>query len=100
MADDMVPNPLLPALQQTLRTIEPLIHDMQQALTNRAKDFHSGRIWTGPVAKDFDGELDRHTGRVVHAGEAILNDLRLQITRTAEMVTEKDALRLIRRYEL
>ncbi|MFG1966076.1 hypothetical protein ACIBO2_24335 [Nonomuraea sp. NPDC050022] len=97
---DMVPNPLLPALKDALRTIEPLIHDMQQALTNRAKDFHSGRIWTGPVAKDFDGELDRQTGRVIHAGETILNDLRLQITRTAEMVTEQDALRLIRRYDL
>lgn len=45
-----------------LRTIEPLIYDMQQALANRAKDFHSSRIWTGPVAKNFDGEPDRHSG--------------------------------------
>ncbi|MBB5775025.1 MULTISPECIES: hypothetical protein [Nonomuraea] len=97
---EMVPNPLLPALQETLRTIEPLIHDMQQALVNRAKDFHSGRIWTGPVAKDFDGELDRHTGRVRYAGDTILNELRLQITRTADMVTEKEAQRLIRQYDL
>ncbi|GAA3572783.1 hypothetical protein GCM10022419_062130 [Nonomuraea rosea] len=97
---EMVPNPLLPALQEALRTIEPLIHDMQQALANRAKDFHSGRIWTGPVARDFDGELDRHSGHVRYAGETILNDLRLQITRTADMVTEQEAMRLIRRYDL
>jgi len=97
---EMVPNPLLPALQQALRTIEPLIHDMQQALANRSKDFHSGRIWTGPVAKEFDGELERHSDRVRHAGDAILNDLRLQITRTADMVTEKEALRLVRQYDL
>lgn len=97
---EMVPNPLLPALQETLRSIEPLIHDMQQALSNRATDFRSGRIWTGPVAKAFDGELERHSGRVMHAGETILNDLRLQITRTADMVTEKEALRLMRRYDL
>ncbi|MEV4583355.1 hypothetical protein AB0K16_60130 [Nonomuraea jabiensis] len=52
------------------------------------------------MAKDFDGELDRHTGRVRYAGDTILNELRLQITRTADIVTEKEALRLIRQYDL
>ncbi|MER6514484.1 hypothetical protein ABT158_47250 [Nonomuraea sp. NPDC001636] len=97
---EMVPNPLREALQNALKTIEPLIHDMQVALNTPAKNFHTGRIWTGPVAKIFDGELDRHNGRVQHAGETILNDLRWQITRTAVEVTEQQALEISRRYDL
>ncbi|MEV4390713.1 hypothetical protein [Nonomuraea sp. NPDC049607] len=97
---DMVPNPLREALQEALRTIEPLIHEMRDALNTPARNFHTGRIWTGPVAKVFDGELDRHNGRVLYAGETILNDLRYQITRTATEVTEQQAQDISRRYDL
>jgi DNA-directed RNA polymerase subunit L len=96
----MVPNPLREALQDALRTIEPLIHEMRDALDSPAKNFHTGRIWTGPVAKIFDGELDRHNVQVQREGETILNDLRWQITRTAAEVPERQALEIIRRYDL
>lgn len=97
---DMVPNPLREALRDALRTIEPLIHEMRDALDAPAKNFHTGRIWTGPVARIFDAELERHNGRVRHAGETILNDLRWQITRTAAEVTEQQAVEISRRYGL
>ncbi|MEV0614837.1 hypothetical protein AB0I81_16025 [Nonomuraea sp. NPDC050404] len=97
---EMVPNPLREALQEALRRIEPLLHEMRDALDAPAKNFHTGRIWTGPVAKNFDGELDRHNGRVRHVSETILNDLRWQITRTAVEVSERQAVELSRRYGL
>ncbi|WP_327588578.1 hypothetical protein OHA25_17210 [Nonomuraea sp. NBC_00507] len=97
---EMVPNPLREALRDALKTIEPLLHEMQDALDAPAKNFHTGRIWTGPVAKTFDVELDRQNRRVQHAGETILNDLRWQITRTAAEVTERQALEISRRYDL
>ncbi|MGW4412749.1 hypothetical protein ACWEJ6_52805 [Nonomuraea sp. NPDC004702] len=97
---DMVPNPLREALQDTLRTIEPLIHEIRDALNAPVKNLHTGRIWTGPVAKLFGGELDRHNGRVLYAGETILSDLRYQIPRTATEVTGQQALDISRRYDL
>lgn len=97
---EMVPNPLREALQDTLKTIEPLLHEMRNALDAPFKNFHTGRVWTGPVAKAFDGELDRHNGRVKHASETMLNDLRWLITRTPAEVPEQQALEISRRYNL
>lgn len=97
---DMVANPLREALQETLKRIEPLLHEMRDALDTPFKNFHTGRVWTGPVAKAFDGELDRHNGRVMHASETMLNDLRWLITRTPAEVPEQQALEITRRYNL
>ncbi|MEV4566788.1 hypothetical protein AB0K12_23720 [Nonomuraea sp. NPDC049419] len=97
---EMVPNPLREALRDALKTIEPLLHEMRDGLDAPFKNFHTGRVWTGPVAKGFDGELDRHNGRVQYASETILNDLRWLITRTAAEVTEQQAQEISRRYGL
>ncbi|WP_346106576.1 hypothetical protein [Nonomuraea maheshkhaliensis] len=88
---EMVPNPLREVLQDTLKTIEPLLHEMRNALDTPFKNFHTGKVWTGPVAKAFDGELDRHNGRV---------NLRWLITPTPAEVPEQQALEITRRYNL
>ncbi|MEU6741097.1 hypothetical protein [Streptosporangium sandarakinum] len=97
---EMVPNPLHEALGETLRTVEPLVREIESSLDAPCREFHSGKVWTGPVAKRFDAELASRHARVRDSGDRILADLRQAMARTPRQVTEEEARAIRSRYGL
>ncbi|HLU71719.1 MAG TPA: hypothetical protein VKZ82_06040 [Nonomuraea sp.] len=97
---DMVPNPLYEALREAERKLTPLIQNATQAIEQSYKEFHSGKIWTGPTAKLFDAHLELHRTRVVRAATDILEDLRERMAALPRQVDEKQAQALSRQYDL
>ncbi|MEV6860581.1 hypothetical protein AB0M44_06210 [Streptosporangium subroseum] len=97
---EMVPNPLYEALGDALRTVEPLVQEIEKGIEAPYQHFHSGKVWTGPTAKRFDAELAHQRTRVRGSGDKILSDLRQTLTRTPRQVTEEEAKMIKRRYGL
>ncbi|MDP9848058.1 hypothetical protein [Streptosporangium lutulentum] len=97
---EMVPNPLYEALGEALRTVEPLVQEIEKGIEGPYRDFHSGKVWTGPAAKRFDAELSQQRTRVRGSGDKILSDLRQTLNRTPRQVTEEEAKMIKRRYGL
>lgn len=96
----MVPNPLHQALTDALRRVEPMVQEIVTGIDTAYRTFHTGKVWTGPKAKQFDGELSHHNTRVRRAGDNLVADLRQALSRTPPEVTEEVAQRLRAHYDL
>ncbi len=96
----LVTNPLHTALQNALRTVEPLVDDIEQRVEGPYLHFHNGTVWTGPAARRFDEEFTQHRSRVRIASDRILSDLRQALARTPPEVTEEEAKTIRVRYGL
>ncbi|GAA3609124.1 hypothetical protein GCM10022419_112610 [Nonomuraea rosea] len=94
----MVHNPLHEALQQAVRTIGPMIGQIDADLDRPCKMFHSGKVWTGPTGKQFDAQLTQLSTRARASGQAIMEELRLALGRTPAEVTEEEAASIRRKY--
>ncbi|GLW98437.1 hypothetical protein [Microtetraspora sp. NBRC 16547] len=97
---ELVPNPLYEALGDALRTVEPMVQEIEQGIEAPYQDFHSGKVWTGPAAKRFDAQLAHHRTRVRNSGDRIVFDLRQTLARTPREVTEEQARTIKIRYGL
>ncbi|MEU0519790.1 hypothetical protein [Streptosporangium sp. NPDC006007] len=96
----LVPNPLYEALGDALRTVEPLVQEIEKGIEAPCRDFHAGRVWTGPAARRFDAQLAHQRARVRNSADKILADLRRTLARTPRQVTEEEARTIKRRYGL
>ncbi|MEV5329776.1 hypothetical protein AB0K67_37100 [Nonomuraea sp. NPDC052634] len=96
----MVSNPLHEAIQHAIRTISPLIENINADVDRPCRTFHTGKVWTGPSAKQFDAQLTHFSTRARTAGQAILDDLRTLLARTPTQVTEEEAATIKRTYRL
>lgn len=97
---EMVPNPLYEALGDALRRVEPLVQEIDKDVEAPYRQFHSGKVWTGPAAKRFDGQLADYRTRARGSGEKILSDLRQALARTPRQVSEQEARMIRSRYGL
>ncbi|MFF5204561.1 hypothetical protein [Streptosporangium sp. NPDC000396] len=97
---EMVPNPLYEALGEALRTVEPLIQEIERGIEVPFGDFHSGKVWTGPTAKRFDAQLVAYGTRVRSSADKILADLRQAMARTPREVKDEEARMIRSRYGL
>ncbi|WP_440067228.1 hypothetical protein [Streptosporangium sp. OZ121] len=95
---ELVPNPLHAALGDALRTVEPLVQEIESGIETPFRDFHEGTVWTGPAAKKFDAQLVQHRTRVRGAGEKIISDLRRTLAITPRQVSEEEAKTIKQRY--
>ncbi|WP_214107157.1 hypothetical protein [Acrocarpospora catenulata] len=96
----LVPNPLHVALQDTIQTVVALIHATETDLGRPCEVFRSGKVWTGPAAKLFDGQLAQLRARVHTSGDRILADLHYSLSRTPSQVTQEEARTISARYNL
>ncbi|GGP15251.1 hypothetical protein LDL08_26015 [Nonomuraea glycinis] len=96
----MVRNPLHEALQQAMRTIGPMIEQINAEVDRPCRMFHSGKVWTGPAAKQFDSQLAQFSLRARTSGQAIMDELRQVLSRTPSEVTEQEAASIRRKYRL
>ncbi|MEU1881584.1 hypothetical protein ABZ470_30150 [Streptosporangium sp. NPDC020072] len=96
----LVPNPLHAALEDALRTIEPLVQEVESGFETPFQAFHSGGVWTGPAAKRFDEQLVGHRTRLRGSADRILADLRQTLARTPRQVSEEEATAIRKRYGL
>lgn len=96
----MVPNPLYEALGDALRTVEPLITEVEKGIEAPFQELRSGTVWSGPAAKRFDTQLDQYRSRVRSSGDRILADLRRALAGTPRQVTEEEARAIRSRYGL
>ncbi|MER7505940.1 hypothetical protein AB0L05_34690 [Nonomuraea pusilla] len=96
----MVRNPLHEALQQAIRTISLIIEQIDADVDRPCRMFHSGKVWTGPAAKQFDAQLTQFSTRARSAGQAIMDDLRQALSRTPSEVTAEEADSIRRKYGL
>ncbi|TDC07677.1 hypothetical protein E1267_12700 [Nonomuraea longispora] len=62
--------------------------------------FRTGKVWTGPTAKQFDAQLSGFSARARTAGQAIMDELRQALSRTPSEVTEEEAASIKRKYGL
>ncbi|WP_440098850.1 hypothetical protein [Streptosporangium sp. H16] len=97
---ELVPNPLHAALGEALRTVEPLVQEIESGIETPFRDFHEGTVWTRPAAKKFDAQLVQHRTRVRGAGEKIISDLRRTLAITPRQVSEEEARTIKQRYGL
>ncbi|MDA0633081.1 hypothetical protein OUY22_06580 [Nonomuraea sp. MCN248] len=96
----MVRNPLYEALQQAVSTIGPMIEQINADVDRPCRLFHSGKVWTGPSARQFDAQLTQFSSRARTSGQAIVDELRQVLSRTPSEVTEEEAASIRRRYRL
>jgi uncharacterized protein YukE len=96
----MVRNPLHEALQQAMRTIGPMIEQINAEVDRPCRMFHSGKVWTGPAARQFDAQLAQFSLRARTSGQAIMDELRQVLSRTPSEVTEEEAASIRRKYRL
>ncbi|MFI9593618.1 hypothetical protein [Nonomuraea sp. NPDC052265] len=96
----MVSNPLHEALQQAIRTIGPLIEQIEADIDRPCRMFHSGKVWTGSSAKQFDAQLTQFSIRARTAGQAIVDELRQALAGTPSEVTEDEAIGVRQKYGL
>nr|WP_055504229.1 hypothetical protein [Nonomuraea pusilla] len=94
----MVRNPLHEALQEAIRTIGPLIEQIGVDVDRPCRMFHSGKVWTGPSAKQFDAQLTQFSTRARTAGQAIMDELNQALAGTPGEITEKEAIVIRQRY--
>ncbi|MCG5218213.1 hypothetical protein [Streptosporangium sp. KLBMP 9127] len=97
---EMVPNPLYTALGDALRSVEPLVQQIEKGVEAPYQAFYSGNVWTGPAAKRFEGQFTRYRTLVRGSGERVVTELRQALARTPREVTEEEAKMIIRRYGL
>ncbi|WP_431931520.1 hypothetical protein [Nonomuraea jabiensis] len=96
----MVSNPLYEALQHAIRAIGSMIEQINTDVDRPSKMFHTGKVWTGPSAKQFDAQLTLLGTRTRTSGQAIMDELRQILGRTPSEVTEEEAASIKRRYGL
>ncbi|SEN11210.1 hypothetical protein [Nonomuraea pusilla] len=96
----MVRNPLYEALQQAVRTIGPLIEQIDADVDRPCRMFRTGKVWTGRSAKQFDAQLAQYGTRVRTSGQAIMDELRQALSRTPSEVTEEEAASIRRKYRI
>ncbi|MER6950430.1 hypothetical protein ABT294_41065 [Nonomuraea sp. NPDC000554] len=96
----MVRNPLYEALQQAVRTVGPMIEQIDADVDRPCRMFHTGKVWTGPTAKQFDAQLAQHSVRARTSGQAIMDDLRQALGHTPSEVTEEEAASIRQKYRL
>lgn len=96
----MVRNPLHEALQQAVRTIGLLIEQIDADVDRPCRMFRTGKVWTGPSAKQFDAQLTQYGTRVRTSGQAIMDELRQALSRTPSEVTEEEAASIRRKYRI
>ncbi|MBE1590520.1 hypothetical protein ACFPOI_05755 [Nonomuraea angiospora] len=94
----MVRNPLHEALQQAIRTIGPIIEQIDADIDRPCRMFRTGKVWTGPTAKQFDAQLMQFSSRARTSGQAIMDELRQALSRTPSEVTEEEAASIRRKY--
>lgn len=94
----MVRNPLHEALQQAIRTIGPMIEQVGADVDRPCRMFHTGKVWTGPTAKQFDAQLTQYSTRARTSGQAIMDELRETLSRTPSEVSEEEAAAIRRKY--
>jgi hypothetical protein len=97
---EMVANPLYEALTNALRTVEPLINEIEISIETPYQQFHSGKVWSGPAARRFDGQFAHHRTRVRSSADKVLADLRQTLARTPPKVTAEEATAIAARYGL
>ncbi|GAA3096886.1 hypothetical protein [Streptosporangium carneum] len=97
---DLVPNPLYAAMEDALRTVEPLVQEIERGVETPFQAFHSGTVWSGPAAKRFDEQFVHHRTRLRGSADKILSDLRQTLARTPRQVTEEEAKVIRKRYGL
>ncbi|GAA0943859.1 hypothetical protein GCM10009560_57580 [Nonomuraea longicatena] len=97
---EMVRNPLHEALQQAIRTIGPMIEQIDADLDRPSRMFRTGRVWTGPAATRFDAQLTHYSTRARTSARAIMDELRETLMRTPSEVTEEQAISIRRKYGL
>ncbi len=97
---EMVPNPLYEALGNALRTVEPLVREIESTIEAPYQDFHSGDVWSGPAARRFDAQLAHHRARVRGSADKFLADLHGELARTPPKVTLDEARAIASRYRL
>ncbi|MBP2703603.1 hypothetical protein JOL79_07290 [Microbispora sp. RL4-1S] len=96
----LVPNPLYVAVQQALRTVEPLVDEIERGIEGPYRDLHTGTVWSGAAAERFDAEFAHHRSRVRQVSDRVLADLRTALARTPPEVTEAEATAIRARYGL
>ncbi|GAA4207389.1 hypothetical protein GCM10023074_49330 [Microbispora amethystogenes] len=96
----LVTNPLYAALTDALRTIEPLVQEIEQRVDGPYLHFHNGAVWTGAAARRFDEEFSQHRSRVRTSTDRILYELRQALAGTPPEVTEEQARTIRTRYGL
>ncbi|MEZ0075374.1 hypothetical protein [Planotetraspora sp. GP83] len=96
----LVPNPLYVALEDALRVVQPLVHEIEAGVEAPYQAFHSGHVWTGPTAKAFDAQLAHYRTYVRSSGDKILSDLHEALARTPHEVTAEEAKVIMSRYGL
>ncbi|MEU4579765.1 hypothetical protein [Nonomuraea sp. NPDC023979] len=96
----MVRNPLHEALQQAVRTIGPMLEQIDADVDRPTRMFRTGKVWTGPAAKQFDAQLAQFSSRARSSGQAIMDELRQVLSRTPTEVTEEEAASIKRKYRL
>ncbi|GAA3660950.1 hypothetical protein GCM10022224_025470 [Nonomuraea antimicrobica] len=94
----MVRNPLHEALQQAIRTIGPMIEQVDADVDRPCRMFHTGKVWTGPTAKQFDAQLTQYSTRARTSGQAIMDELQQALNRTPSEVPEEEAASIRRKY--
>lgn len=94
----MVRNPLYEALRQAVSAIGPMIEQINADVDSPCRMFHSGKVWTGPTAKQFDAQLAQFSSRAQTSGQAIVDELRQVLSRTPSEVTEEEAALIRRKY--
>ncbi|PZG15895.1 hypothetical protein [Nonomuraea aridisoli] len=96
----MVSNPLYEALQHAIRTIGPMVEQIDTDVDRPCRAFRTGKVWTGPTAKQFDAQLSHFSTRARDSGRAIMDELRQTLSRTPGRVTEEEADAIKRKYRL
>lgn len=96
----MVSNPLHEALQHAIRVIGPMIEQIDADVDRPCRMFRTGKVWSGPSAKQFETQLSHFSSRARTSGQAILDDLQQTLSRTPSEVTEEEANSIKRRYGL
>lgn len=96
----MVPNPMRTVLMEALREVEPLVREIDERLERAYQEFHTGKVWNGPVARRFDAQLAHQRARARMCGDRILTELREALARTPSEVVEEVAQRLRAKYDL
>ncbi|MFI6743708.1 hypothetical protein ACIBI9_63500 [Nonomuraea sp. NPDC050451] len=94
----MVSNPLHEALQHAIRTVGPMIEQINADVERPCRMFRSGKVWTGSTAKQFDAQLNLFSTRARTSGQAIMDELRQLLGRTPSEVTEEEADSIRRKY--
>ncbi|MEU6715357.1 hypothetical protein ABZ897_28165 [Nonomuraea sp. NPDC046802] len=96
----MVRNPLYEALQNAVRTVGPMLEQIDGDVDRPCRMFRSGKVWTGPTAKQFDAQLNQLSARARTSAQAIMDELRQALSRTPTEVTEEEAASIRRKYGL